>query len=85
MECNSTEDVFRPTVADLPDLTLPTKRQLTSDIAKIFDVLGCFSPSIIKAKILLQRLWEQKIDWDETAPPEVLHMAALETRTTTSC
>ena len=70
---NSLEDVFRLTIADLPDLKLLTKRQLTSDIAKTFDILGWFSPSIIKAKILLQRLWERKIDWDETAPPDVLH------------
>ena len=71
---NSLEDVFRLTIADLPDLKLLTKRQLTSDIAKTFDILGWFSPSIIKAKILLQRLWECKIDWDETAPPDVLHI-----------
>ena len=36
-----------------------------SDIAKTFDVLGWFSPTI-KVKFLLQQLWEQKVDWDET-------------------
>ena len=36
-----------------------TKRTLASDIAKIFDVLGWFS------KILLQKLWQHKIDWDD--------------------
>lgn len=34
---------------------------------KTFDVLGWFSLSIIKAKILL-RLWEMKIDWDDSVP-----------------
>ena len=41
-------------------------RLLVSDIAKVYDMLGWFSPSIIKAKILLQRLWEQKVGWDES-------------------
>ncbi len=32
-----------------------TKRSLISDVVKVFDVLGRFSP-VIRAKILLQRL-----------------------------
>lgn len=47
-----------------------TKRGLVSDIAKVFDVLGFFSPATIKMKILLQHLWEMKIDWDEAVPNE---------------
>ncbi len=42
-----------------------TKRALVSDIAKIFDVLSWFSPSTIKAKILLQQ------DWDEPVPSQI--------------
>lgn len=45
-----------------------TKRTLISDIAQIFDVLGWFSPSIVMMKILLQKFWEEKIDWDDVAP-----------------
>ena len=41
---------------------------LISDIAKTFDVLGWFSPSIIKVKILLQKVWELRIDWDDHVP-----------------
>ncbi len=43
------------------------KQILTSDIAKIFDVLGWIhiAPITIKAKILLQRLWEEGLHWDE--------------------
>ena len=40
-----------------------------SDIAKTHDVLGWFSPTIIKVKILLQRVWETKVDWDDPVPP----------------
>ena len=42
-----------------------------SDIARVFDALGWFSPAIIKVKILLQRFWEHKIDWDGPSPPDI--------------
>jgi hypothetical protein len=51
-----------------------TKRLLTSDIARTFDVLGWFSPSVIKAKILLQRLWERRVGWDEAVPQDILEI-----------
>ena len=47
------------------------KRTLVSDIAETFDVLGWFSPTIIKMKILLQKLWELRIDWDDVVPEEI--------------
>ena len=65
IEWNSRSDHFRLTVASLPPLGNITKRALISDIAKIFDVLGWFSPAVI---ILLQRLWEKKLDWDDAVP-----------------
>ena len=68
IEWNSNSDHFRLTIADLPPLTSITKRLLVSDIAKTFDVLGWFSPAIIKVRILLQRLWELKVDWDDPVP-----------------
>ena len=55
--------------------TLPsdcvTKHVPVSDIAKTFDVLGWFSPTIIKLKILLQRVWELRVDWDEPIPEDI--------------
>ena len=71
IEWNAHLDHFRLTVADLPPLENVTKRVLVSDIAKTYDVLGWFAPTIIKAKILLQQLWELKVDWDDPLPPEV--------------
>lgn len=49
-----------------------TKRSLDSDVAKTFDVLGWYSPTIVKAKILLQILWLEKIGWDDPVPSAVL-------------
>ena len=59
------------TVASLQDTDNVTKRALISDIAKTFDALGWFSHTIIKAKILLQRLWESRIGWDDLLPPAI--------------
>ena len=71
LEWNPKLDHFRLTVADLPPLENLTKRLLVSDIAKTFDVLVWFAPTLIKAKILLQRLWEQKVDWDDPVPQTI--------------
>ncbi|XP_076388980.1 uncharacterized protein LOC143264668 [Megachile rotundata] len=54
-----------------------TKRTILSTIAKIFDPLGLVGPVTILAKILMQRLWQLKVDWDESLP------ASLHTEWTT--
>ena len=64
-------DHFRLIVASLQETNNMTKRTLVSGIAKTFDVLGWFSPSIIKVKILLQRVWELKIGWDDLLPQNI--------------
>lgn len=72
VEWNTTHDYFRltPIRELLPSGDL-TKRRFVSDIAKVFNVFGWFAPTTIKMKILLQRLWELKIDWDDPVPPSI--------------
>ena len=38
----------------------------------IFDPLSCFSPIILAAKLLLQKLWINGIDWDEPLSSQYL-------------
>lgn len=45
-----------------------TKRMVLSTIARCYDPLGLIGPIIVKAKIFLQRLWKEKIEWDEKLP-----------------
>ena len=73
IQWNSCQDSFCLEVLRPDHQTQLTKRALVSDIGKIFDVLGWFSPTIIKAKILLQRVWEAKISWDELVPQPILN------------
>lgn len=50
---------------------IPTKRSILSDSCKVFDPLGLLSLFTIKPKIILQRLWLTKIDWDEPVPADI--------------
>ena len=72
VEWNPVLDHFRITVSRISAAKDFTKRTLVSDIARTFDVLGWFAPSVIKLKILLQRVWEHKVDWDDTVPTEII-------------
>ncbi|XP_055613352.1 uncharacterized protein LOC129759844 [Uranotaenia lowii] len=50
-----------------------TKRQLASEVLRLYDPLGIMQPVIITAKILLQSLWKTKLGWEDQIPPETLH------------
>lgn len=57
--------IFRvKSTSDCDNVTL-TKRVVLSKIAKLFDPLGWLSPVIVTAKIFMQQLWLNKIDWDD--------------------
>ncbi|XP_037047939.1 uncharacterized protein LOC119082532 [Bradysia coprophila] len=48
-----------------------TKREVLSDIAKLFDPIGWLSPSTVIAKIFMQSLWTIKgLDWDNNLPKD---------------
>ncbi|XP_037293643.1 uncharacterized protein LOC119189067 [Manduca sexta] len=59
---------------ELENSATVTKRVILSVVSQIYDPLGLLSPSIIIAKILLQRLWLQKIDWDDPVPDDIVIM-----------
>ena len=61
IEWDASNDHFRVNVSEFPPVKCMTKRSLISDVAKTFDALGWFSPTIVKAKILLQMLWLEKV------------------------
>ena len=71
IEWSTDSDSFRLTAGNFPSVPTLTKRALSSKIAKVYDILGLFSPSVIKVKLLLQRLWEAGIDWDDPVPQEI--------------
>ncbi|GFQ70629.1 uncharacterized protein TNCT_383341 [Trichonephila clavata] len=48
-----------------------TKREVLSVIARLYDPLGFLGPVLTRAKVLLQRLWQQKLDWDDVLPDQI--------------
>lgn len=64
--CDVLKYFIRPTAE-----TSCTKRCILSAIAQIFDPLGLLAPVIIIAKMLMQRLWQSKISWDESVPLDI--------------
>lgn len=64
----STSDSLRYQFKDEPVPTPLTKRKILSLASAIFDPLGLLNPTLIIAKQIIQRLWKEKIDWDQTLP-----------------
>ncbi|UYV61064.1 hypothetical protein LAZ67_1003288, partial [Cordylochernes scorpioides] len=46
----------------------PTKRNILSQMAKIYDPLGWFALVMLKIKLMIQTLWAAKLTWDEPIP-----------------
>lgn len=57
-------DQFKFNISIPLDKVALTKRKLLSELNRVFDPLGFLGPVLIKGKIFLQHLWQQKIDWD---------------------
>ncbi|XP_055522715.1 uncharacterized protein LOC129716896 [Wyeomyia smithii] len=49
----------------------PTKRLILSSIARLYDPLGIIAPIVIRAKILMQELWQLSCEWDDPVPEPV--------------
>ena len=47
-----------------------TKRQILASIASLFDPLGYLSPTTMKMRLFLQKLWNKEKDWDDKMDKE---------------
>jgi len=63
-EPNDNVFVFRIAFKD----EIRSKREMLSEISKLFDPLGFLGPILTLAKILMQDTWKEDIDWDEALP-----------------
>lgn len=68
---NMGDDVLKYTVQLLPSSDIITKRKILADVQKLFDPLGWLAPALIPAKIIIQKLWLQKVHWDEEISLEI--------------
>lgn len=65
---NSDELHFTTRIENTPKLT---KRVILSVISQIYDPC-LLAPAVILSKIVLQKLWFSKIDWDDSVPDDVI-------------
>ena len=71
---NALSDAFTYTFSPIDQSPRITKRQVLSSVAKLFDPAGWLAPIVIRAKILMQRLWLEGLEWDDDISHESLGM-----------
>ncbi|XP_064292652.1 uncharacterized protein LOC135309907 [Plodia interpunctella] len=55
---------------NLPDLPeVVTKRNILSEVQRLYDPLGWLAAALVPAKLIIQKLWLQKMGWDEEIDP----------------
>ncbi|XP_044778770.1 uncharacterized protein LOC120285216 [Drosophila simulans] len=57
-----------------PDIVVEssyTKREVLSQIARLFDPAGWLAPFIIRSKMFMQEIWLQNLGWDDKLPTEM--------------
>ena len=50
-----------------------TKREILQATASIYDPLGYFAPTVLEAKVFIQELWTDRLEWDVKLPEEKLN------------
>ena len=59
-------------IAQLARMLEPTKSSVVSMIGRFHDPIGFLAPDIIRFKALFQKLCEDKVEWDQMLPEELL-------------
>ncbi|XP_037911915.1 uncharacterized protein LOC119652051 [Hermetia illucens] len=68
----SADDILKFKLLKFSESENITKRQLLSNIASIYDPSQWLAPFTIRAKILMQRVWQTGIGWDEVPSDDIL-------------
>lgn len=69
MHWNTIHDDFQYNI-NVTNIRKVTKRSMLSALSKIFDPLG-LGPVTLTAKVLIQRVWQLNLAWDETVPMDI--------------
>lgn len=70
MQWNTINDEFQYDI-NVTNTRKVTKRNMLSVLSKIFDPLGLLGPITLTAKVLIQRVWQTNLEWDETVPMDI--------------
>ncbi|XP_058978855.1 uncharacterized protein LOC131802550 [Musca domestica] len=66
---NISGDYFSFTPPSMENKNVSSKREVLSTIAKLFDPCGWLAPVVVVAKLIMQQIWLDKIDWDDQLKP----------------
>ncbi|XP_015109511.1 uncharacterized protein LOC107036228 [Diachasma alloeum] len=69
---DSSRDAIVYTIKPIPLTGKITKRTMLAEVSKIFDPLGFLGPVIVKGRMILHRLWIEKLGWDDAIPLSIL-------------
>ncbi|XP_070528959.1 uncharacterized protein [Cardiocondyla obscurior] len=61
-----------------------TKRVVLAEIAGLIDPMGFLGPMTVVAKMLLQEMWQLKLEWDKSLPQEI-HQRWMEFKEQLTC
>lgn len=49
-----------------------TKRSILSTIGQLYDPIGFLSPVLVRAKLLLQSIWKEQLDWGQLVLEQII-------------
>ncbi|XP_044757729.1 uncharacterized protein LOC123315893 [Coccinella septempunctata] len=75
LQWNPSTDAFSYSVQPISKTC--TKRNILSELARIYDPLGFLTPFVLYLKHLIQRLWTLGLDWDDAPPKDLVQMWPL--------
>ena len=67
---NSDQDLLQLKVSRL-NRDASSKRQILSSLSSVFDPIGIFSPILLQGKLIIRKLCQQIVDWDQPVDPEI--------------
>ncbi|CAI6354820.1 unnamed protein product [Macrosiphum euphorbiae] len=62
---NTTNDTFTIKAEPMKVISHLTKIELLSEIARNFDPCGWLAPLVAVAKLIMQQLWQERLEWDD--------------------
>ena len=69
---NLTNDTLQVSIPDIKDTVKHTKRTLLSAVASLYDPIGLLLPVVVLLRLLLQKVWNKKYDWDDTVDQDLV-------------
>ncbi|XP_018376617.1 PREDICTED: uncharacterized protein LOC108769887 [Trachymyrmex cornetzi] len=70
MQWNRVEDTFHFRY-EAPPVCKVSKRNIVSEVAKLYDPLGLLGSVIVNARLIVQDLWQSGVQWDESVTPDI--------------